>query len=241
MFSYQPPFNLLALIILKPASWIISPRALHSLNVLLIKLTSFPILIIIGLYERYFSAGQRLRESSKGAAHSLFNSLPRRIKNMPILEALVGSNSSDLYEAIFDVELTHEFDLFNEESEDEFLALRSVPSHESLSTSPRKLRPPSLTRSLHGGDPPSPQRSQGRNVGLQPTHFARPPSPTDQQGGRSPLARLFAPRLQASRSEQTAAVEHAEASVRRVEAVLNDIRDLPVRKLKDEMKELQVG
>jgi hypothetical protein len=39
LFSYQPPFNLLAFIILWPASFILSPRTLHSWNVFLIKLT----------------------------------------------------------------------------------------------------------------------------------------------------------------------------------------------------------
>ena len=39
LFSYQPPFNLLAFILLKPASYILTPRALHSANVFLIRLT----------------------------------------------------------------------------------------------------------------------------------------------------------------------------------------------------------
>jgi succinate dehydrogenase/fumarate reductase flavoprotein subunit len=32
----------------------------------------------------------------------------------------------------------------------------------------------------------------------------------------------------------------AESNVRRIEALLEDVKDLPVHKLKDEMKELQV-
>ncbi|KAJ3778190.1 hypothetical protein FB446DRAFT_714626 [Lentinula raphanica] len=53
---HSPPFNILAFLILKPASWIVSPRALHPLNVLLInKLTCFPILLVIGIYERYLA------------------------------------------------------------------------------------------------------------------------------------------------------------------------------------------
>lgn len=39
LFSYQPPFNLLALAILWPLSFVVSPRTLHSANVFLIKLT----------------------------------------------------------------------------------------------------------------------------------------------------------------------------------------------------------
>ena len=39
LFSYQPPFNLLALAVLWPLSFVVSPRTLHSANVFLIKLT----------------------------------------------------------------------------------------------------------------------------------------------------------------------------------------------------------
>jgi hypothetical protein len=117
LFSYQVPFNLLAYLTLKPASWCLSPRALHSFNVFLIKLTSLPILIIIGLYERHLSVGPGLRQSGKGAAQSIFSSLPKPIKNIPILEALMGSEASNLYEAIFDVEATRELGLFVDDSE----------------------------------------------------------------------------------------------------------------------------
>lgn len=39
LFSYQPPFNLLAFLILWPLSCIVSPRKLHTANVFMIKLT----------------------------------------------------------------------------------------------------------------------------------------------------------------------------------------------------------
>lgn len=39
LFSYQPPFNLLAFAILWPASLVLSPRSLHTANVFLIRLT----------------------------------------------------------------------------------------------------------------------------------------------------------------------------------------------------------
>ncbi len=42
LFSYQPPFNLFAFMVLWPLSFIVSPRALHSANVFLIKLTVSP-------------------------------------------------------------------------------------------------------------------------------------------------------------------------------------------------------
>ena len=39
MFSYLPPINLLAYIILLPLSWLCSPRTLHRINVFAIRLT----------------------------------------------------------------------------------------------------------------------------------------------------------------------------------------------------------
>ncbi|KAF8737604.1 hypothetical protein AX14_012600 [Amanita brunnescens Koide BX004] len=96
LFSYQPPFNILAFLLLKPASWFLSPRALHSFNVFLIRLTSLPILVVIRTYECYLADGRFLRETRKDTAHSLLSKLPRRIKTSPFVEALVGSTASDL-------------------------------------------------------------------------------------------------------------------------------------------------
>ena len=39
LFSYQPPFNILAFLLLGPLSLFASPRTLHSVNVFLIRLT----------------------------------------------------------------------------------------------------------------------------------------------------------------------------------------------------------
>jgi hypothetical protein len=219
----------------------LTPRALHSLNVFLIKLTSFPILIAIALYERNFATGQSLRASSKGAAQIFFNGLPRRIKNIPIFEALVGSSSSDLYNAIFDAENSHsqDFDLFDED-DDNTPALRSLASRESLKPS---TSAPGVTRkpSSPPGTPPrerrtpqaSPKRRMPQTLSPLITLSADVPSGPDQ----SPLSRLF---RQRPAPEYHAAAVGAEASVRRVEALLDDIRDLPVNRLKDDMKELQV-
>jgi hypothetical protein len=136
--------------ILKPASWSISPRALHSLNVFLIKLTSFPILIVISLYERYFSAGQKIRQSGKGATQTLFNSLPR---HMPFIESIVGTPAGNMYGAIFEVEFAPELDPFDGESDDEQPSIHSVVSHDSLRSARRRLhlppRPP-FPKSFNG-------------------------------------------------------------------------------------------
>lgn len=251
LFSYQPPFNVVAFVVLKPASWILSPRALHSLNVFLIKLTNFPILIAIGLYERFWTAGQSLRETSKGAAQSIFNSLPRHIKNMPLVEALVGSTSQDLFEAIFEVETEHQSELFADGSDDdEFLPLRSYASRENLSTSARRAGSPTPARpriqkrpsslkpsSQRGSSPLGSPRLRAHSL-IDPVTSAEIPS----LGTQSPLARLFMRRSPGLPDrDAVAAASHVEASVKKIDALFDDLRDLPVQGLKDEIKELQVN
>ncbi|KAJ7931371.1 receptor-activated Ca2+-permeable cation channel [Mycena leptocephala] len=228
LFSYQPPFNLLALAVLKPTSYFVTPRTLHTLNVFLIKITSFPILIVIGVYERYFAAGQSLRESSKDAAHTIFNSLPRQIKNMPLVEALVGSTSSDLYEAIFEIDSVGGPGLFDDsEEEEDFPQLRSIASRDTIRSAERVRRRPSRV-SLAARSPlraGSPQGSPRR----------RPLSSLSalDVGGPQPVAKFFA------HVDPPAGTGPVESSLRRVETILDDLRDLPVHRLKDEMRELQ--
>ncbi|RXW22827.1 hypothetical protein EST38_g3005 [Candolleomyces aberdarensis] len=293
LFSYQPPFNILALIILKPASWFLTPRALHSTNVFLIKLTSLPQLIIIGIYERYLADGRKFRENSIDVAQSLFNSLPRHIKNMPLVEALVGSTTNDLFEAIFDVELNDEYDLFDGYDEDDRLALRSQHSRETLGargkgenrSTPRKTRlsmsrspapggtprrrrspssvkvslseaspiEPASTSELPQQAPSLPTSPTGSNTNftaerrnrlrvqsmLSPTDTTvlSPEVYTSTSSSRSPLARLFNNKYPTE--QQVAASSVADSNIRRIETLLEDVKDLPVQKLKDEMKELQ--
>ncbi|KAG7444146.1 receptor-activated Ca2+-permeable cation channel [Guyanagaster necrorhizus] len=232
LFSYQPPFNILAFIILKPASWFLSPRALHTTNVFLTRVTSFPILVVIGVYERYFASGQRFRESGKGAAQTLFSSLPRHIKNMPIVEAIVGSTSNDLYEAIFEVDAERDLHLFDEE-EEELPHLRSVHSQENLlsDAESRKRRQSSVRRppsAMSGPKRLSPQSSprtpRARNLDLLSAEVQ------SSLGSLNPLQQLFG---RPSDSPQV------EAAVKKVEALVDDLRNLPVHKLSDEMRELQ--
>lgn len=282
LFSYQPPFNILAFLILKPASWFLSPRALHSVNVFLIKVTSLPQLVVISLYERHLTSGSKLRETGKDAAQTLFNSLPRHIKNMPLVEALMGSSSNDLFDAIFDVEVGQDdYELFDE-SDGEGLggALRSMNSRENVrvgqggraaSRSPvpqiRKRRPTSLGRLNTERREASSARGSPRTRGLALTsmgssEFLNSPevmtSPTTTSN-RSPLARLFGSRFSSAAaggsgalfplptSDSTAAqvavqaATNTEASVKHIESLLEAVSELPVQRLKEEMKELQVS
>ncbi|OBZ72477.1 hypothetical protein A0H81_07646 [Grifola frondosa] len=234
LFSYQPPFNLLAFIILWPLSFALTPRALHSANVFLIKLTSFPILIVIGVYERYLAKGREWRESSSDAAHNLYASLTRKVKNMPILD-LLGS-SSDVYDAIFDVDLSEDFGLF-EESDEEGPRLRSLASHDSIPPPSNSLRPsgsrtPTQTQrsaSATHHPPRRPAVERGRGADSWPA-----------QSAEQAVHRAAGGPASAAQVDRVAAVTaSAEAGMRKVEALLEDVRALPVHRLRDEMKELQ--
>jgi hypothetical protein len=52
IFSYQPPFNILALIILLPLKQVLTPRWFHKINVAAVRTLNAPLLLIIGFVER---------------------------------------------------------------------------------------------------------------------------------------------------------------------------------------------
>lgn len=277
LFSYQPPFNLFAFLILWPLSCVLTPRALHTANVFLIRLTvssafqsltriyahstlysqSFPTLVVIGIYERFLSKGQRLRESGTGAAHDIYSSFTRGVKHVPFLERLVGASTTDLYDAIFDVDVSHGLGLF-EPSDDEAADRPAFGSHisrESLhvpsssTPSPTNLRrarsaphsPSSVRR--HSGLPRSSVSPRRAYAGL-PSLIEPSGAPEVQTvGPRSPLNRLFTSRIgrESSASYEKMHSPNVEAGMKRIESLVEDIRQLPVNKLKEEMKELQVG
>jgi hypothetical protein len=289
----------LAFLILKPASWFLSPRALHSANVFLIKLTSLPQLIVIAIYERHLKSSQKIRQSSKEAAASLFNSLPRHIKNMPLLEALLGSSHNDIYDAILHMEMDEDYDIFAEfEADEGHLRSSRIQSRSnsitgdsnhaqstgagfsqpSSATSPTKRRIRTLSTpwaSSRGGagrgiphsrvqtvfPVQTPDRklaaegygSMANDTMLQPEpEDVLPPrivtsmtSGPGNSGMMSPLARFFNNRSGwvPNSAEQTVIAVSAEtnASTKRVETLLTEVKALPVNQLRDEMRELQVS
>ena len=284
LFSYQPPFNLFAFLILWPLSRILTPRALHSTNVFLIKLTvsslsrrcdssyntltsarqSFPWLIAIAIYERYLAQGRHFRESSTTTAQDLASSVFRGVKRVPFLESLVGSRTTDLYDAIFDVDDPEAYELFaSDEDEDGRPALTATLSRDSLrppspgsgtprqqgarrATSLRSFRAPRSPRSPTRGSPV--MRSMALPDLVEPHNSAE----IQTVGPRSPLSRLFTGRAAGRRAisasherlaplpNQGAAAAAADERVRRLEGLVEEIRGLPVNRLKEEMKELQV-
>ncbi|KAI9746271.1 MAG: hypothetical protein M1835_002470, partial [Candelina submexicana] len=52
IFAYQSPFNLLALTILLPLKFIVTPRWFHKVNVAAVRVLNAPLLLLIAFYER---------------------------------------------------------------------------------------------------------------------------------------------------------------------------------------------
>lgn len=54
IFAYRPPFNVVALIVLLPMKWILSPRWFHKVNITAVRILNAPILLLVSLYERRY-------------------------------------------------------------------------------------------------------------------------------------------------------------------------------------------
>ncbi len=198
-------------------------------------------------------------------ARSIYDFLPRPVQSLPIFEELMGTNLHDVYEAIFDVEpnlLEEDEDLFQDREQDR-VGLHSwrsresgrngthtppqmnVPSEPHIPESPARTggRASSMPRTQPGQSNRSPQ---ARKLSLRPS-LAEPlrvnAAETQSAGPRSPLFRLFANRLSETDTGRSPVdvqkLDKVEEGVRRVQELLEDVRELPVSKLKEEMRELQ--
>jgi hypothetical protein len=54
LFAYRPPFNVLALVILLPLKFILTPRWFHKVNITAVRILNAPILLLISWYERKY-------------------------------------------------------------------------------------------------------------------------------------------------------------------------------------------
>ncbi|KAI9812030.1 MAG: hypothetical protein M1827_004922 [Pycnora praestabilis] len=52
VFAYQPPFNILALCVMLPLKFVLTPRWFHKINVYAVRFLNAPILLLVGIYER---------------------------------------------------------------------------------------------------------------------------------------------------------------------------------------------
>ncbi|WVQ93018.1 hypothetical protein IAU59_000081 [Kwoniella sp. CBS 9459] len=80
VFSYQLPFNLVAVVVMWPMSYILGPRWFHKVNVFMIRATSLPVLLLIGLYDRQSFREQTVMEQFGDFAERYVGSLPRKLK-----------------------------------------------------------------------------------------------------------------------------------------------------------------
>jgi hypothetical protein len=52
VFAYQPPFNILAVFLLLPLKFVVSPRWFHKIHVASVRLVNLPVLLVIAIAER---------------------------------------------------------------------------------------------------------------------------------------------------------------------------------------------
>lgn len=223
----------------------------------------------ISLYERYLLTHTSISESAQLLAHSVYSALPRRVRSLPFFEAFMRTDLRDVYGAIFAVEpdLTEEDAELFVDREQDGVGLHSWTSREGdradtptpgstsqpfheLSTPERPVhtdrRASSLPRSRPGQSGGSPRT---RKLSLRPSlvePLRASAAETQNRAPLSPLARLFSNRLSESGHSSAAPspvdaqkLSRVEEGVRRVQELLEDVRELPVSKLKDEMRELQ--
>ncbi|KAI6103885.1 hypothetical protein EDD16DRAFT_1715085 [Pisolithus croceorrhizus] len=223
LFSYQPPFNLLALLILKPATYLLSPRQLHSANVFLIRLTSFPILVVIALYERWLVSPEVVK-------HSLYRDVPRHIRNIPVVEYLFGSRAADLYGVIFQAEDSRDFNIFDEaENEEGSLLSPMVPSTSCQLGSPDHLE-----------STPRRQRKTSALTPLEETSSSAKVLSLDMT--TTPISKLFR-RLKPSLSLKVDNLGGGhlenENGLQKLQSLLEECRELPVTHLKGDIRDLR--
>ncbi|OWZ75703.1 hypothetical protein C365_06273 [Cryptococcus neoformans Bt85] len=101
VFSYQLPFNLIAVIIMWPMRYVLNARWFHKVNVFMIRVTSVHILFLIALYERQSYQDQGLMEQLGDFAERYVGSLPRRLKAAAGLDNF--ASRSDIA-AVFEIE-----------------------------------------------------------------------------------------------------------------------------------------
>ncbi|KAF2459548.1 hypothetical protein BDY21DRAFT_282505 [Lineolata rhizophorae] len=77
IFAYRPPFNILAMVVLLPLKFVLSPRWFHKINVVCVRTLNAPLLLIISLYERshlWRTTKRKLHASGPGARRSWLSS-----------------------------------------------------------------------------------------------------------------------------------------------------------------------
>ncbi|KAI9666242.1 MAG: hypothetical protein M1821_004177 [Bathelium mastoideum] len=70
LFAFRPPTNILALLIMLPLKFVLSPRWFHKINVSAIRFLNAPILLLVCLYERRYLWKKKTRDPSGATKRS---------------------------------------------------------------------------------------------------------------------------------------------------------------------------
>ncbi|KAF7370601.1 hypothetical protein MSAN_00692800 [Mycena sanguinolenta] len=185
LFSYQPPINLVAVCIMLPASYFLSPRWFHKVNVFMIRLTSFPILLLISLYERQAkkSGTTNIYDTLTVVTERMLETLPRRFKLLNFFEGLAGSDSD--IDIVFEIE-----DELMESALESALAMDDAPTDgEAFNHRKRRLSPySSVTRPQQQAPAPAP--SSAPSPAPAPARPAPTPSPSHHPSQPGPRTRV---------------------------------------------------
>ena len=121
IFAYQPPFNILALLILTPLKFVLTPRWFHKTNVAAVRALNAPLLLLIGIIERrtLWAGARRQREAEQ---------LPRAHSRTNLWDFSRGFSVHGDIQAVFEAEppqsieeeITNDNDLGRHILEDEF-------------------------------------------------------------------------------------------------------------------------
>lgn len=107
IFAYQPPLNVLALLILLPLKLVVSPRWFHKVNVTAVRTLNAPILFIIGWYDRRFlwkPARPKVYEQSKPRSRLSFWNFSRFSVHGDIQAVFDSEPPATIFEEISDEE-----------------------------------------------------------------------------------------------------------------------------------------
>ena len=89
IFAYQPPFNILAVFVLIPLKWFVTPRWFHKIHVASVRFLNLPLLLVIALVERRIlppitspteTPAERPLVNSSSSSTTTSSSNPRRTK-----------------------------------------------------------------------------------------------------------------------------------------------------------------
>ncbi|KAI0057252.1 hypothetical protein BV25DRAFT_1920347 [Artomyces pyxidatus] len=202
LFSYQPPLNLVALWIMLPASYILTPRWFHKVNVFMIRVTNFPILLVIAFYERQAKkTGTRgVHDTLTATGERFYESLPRQLKRMTFFDSFMAGGGADI-DAIFQLEeeIDSALDTHDSGIAPPIGRQRTMSIRQPRRSSAASIARPQVPRQV----PPSPQKDTDRPLNGSQPEAAPPPrhrvasllshGVAEAAQFASPLAQLFQP------------------------------------------------